>query len=182
MANIEKYDKKYILEKTIEYIEKHGVEYINARDLAKFMNISTQPIFRNFINMEDLKKQTYNEIKKRYLEYVKVNTVENDYLFSISYNLVIYAKNNPNLFKTIFYSELSESRTLKQILESEQNKIVIEKISKNYNISKKESEKICRDIRFYSHGLANQIVYKRVIIKDEEIKVILEDIIRKLLN
>ena len=182
MANIEKYNKQYILEKTIEYIEKYGIEDINARDLAKFIGISTQPLFRNFLNMEDLKKGAYVEIKQRYLEYIEVNTNDNDYLLSISYNLIIYAKKYPNLFKTIFYSNLAKSRTLKQILESEQNMIVIEKISSKYNISKKESEKICRDIRFYAHGLANQIVYERVIIKDNEIKEILNDVIKKLLG
>ena len=74
MANKEKYSKQYILEKTIEYIEKYGIDNINARDLGEFINTSTQPIFRNFLNMEELKKEAYYEIKNRYLEYVKTNT------------------------------------------------------------------------------------------------------------
>ena len=70
MPNKEKYNQEYIINKTIEYITQYGLEIMNARSVAKYIGISTQPLFRNFKNMEDLKKHVYVEIKKRYLDYI----------------------------------------------------------------------------------------------------------------
>ena len=59
MANKERYTKEYILEMGLKFVEEYGIESLNARNFAKYMNVSTQPIFRNYTNMNDLKEDIF---------------------------------------------------------------------------------------------------------------------------
>ena len=56
MARKTVFDREYILEKTSDFIKDYGVDAMNARDLCKYIGCSTQPLFKNFISMEGLKK------------------------------------------------------------------------------------------------------------------------------
>jgi len=182
MSNKQRYTNEYIMSKAIEYVEKYGFDKINARSLAKYMNISTQPLFKNYENLNDLKKELYIKIKKQYLDNVNSNINVDDYLFTLFYSIIDYAKQNPNLFKTIFYSDFSGSRTINEIINSEQNQDAIKKISYKYNLSKKKSEEIYRDLRFYTLGIANHLAEGTAIIENDELKEILKNLINKLLN
>ena len=62
------------------------------------------------------------------------------------------------------------------------NSNTIKKISKVYKISLQKSEEVCRDIRFFSHGIANQVADKIIIFEEDELKKILKNMINKLLN
>ena len=46
--------------------------------------------------------------------------------------------------------------------------------------SKKQAEKLYRDIRFYTHGLACQIACNSILITEEEIKKYIKETIEKL--
>ena len=51
-----KITKERILEGALALVRRSGADALNARDLAKFLQCSTQPIFSNFANMEQLKQ------------------------------------------------------------------------------------------------------------------------------
>ena len=51
------FNEEIILEKSKEFIKENGVDALNARNLCKYIGCSTQPLFRNFNNMEGLKKE-----------------------------------------------------------------------------------------------------------------------------
>lgn len=50
-----KITKEQILNVAINITREYGYERINARDIAKILKCSTQPIFSNYKNMEELK-------------------------------------------------------------------------------------------------------------------------------
>lgn len=56
MARQKVYKKEQILKSAYEIFEKEGFSGLTARNVAKTMNISTQPIYHEFKNMEDLKR------------------------------------------------------------------------------------------------------------------------------
>ena len=51
--------KKDVLKASVELIKDEGVEQLNARNIAKRLNCSTNPLFRIYRNMEELKKDVY---------------------------------------------------------------------------------------------------------------------------
>ena len=56
-----KVPKEAIVDKAFELTREYGFEKVTARMLAGELNCSTQPIFRNFDNMEDLIGQTFEK-------------------------------------------------------------------------------------------------------------------------
>ena len=55
MARKVEYDKEMFLIKAKDYINEFGIELLNSRDLCKYIGCSTQPLFRNFNNMDNFK-------------------------------------------------------------------------------------------------------------------------------
>ena len=116
MANKERYTKEYILDRGLNFVEEYGIENLNARNFAKYMNVSTQPIFRNYTNMNELKEEIFLKAKKDYISNIIENIDENDYLLSMLYLIIKFAKNHVNTYNTIFYSEFSVSRSVDEII------------------------------------------------------------------
>lgn len=182
MANKEKYTKEYIVEKGKEFIKENGFENFNARSFANYMGMSTQPIFRCYPNMQNFKREIYEMTRDSYLEYVFRNIDEENYLLTMLYYIIMFAKYNNNLYKFIFYSEFIGTRTIDEINNSIWNGKAIEIIMKKYSINKKECEEIYRDLRFYIHGIATQLATKTLKIEDDDIRILLKNIINKLLK
>ena len=68
-----KINKQDILTSSLEIIRKSGFEEVNARSIAKEMNCSTNPIFRVYKNMDELKEELIEDI----------NTIENLQIFML---------------------------------------------------------------------------------------------------
>ena len=184
MSKTEIYNKEFLINKAIKFLNENSmnIENMNSRDFAKYAGISTQPIFRNYSNMDEFKLDIRDCLKEKYSKYLAKNVDQNNFLFSLFYNFIKYAKNNPTSFKIIFYSTYASKRTMEEILNSKPNQESRIKIEKRYNLDSKKCEEIYRDLRLYCHGIANQIIYEKLIIKESDVKVLLENMIEKLLK
>ncbi len=170
MARTVKYSKEEILKISINYIKEKGYSQLTVRDLAKYIGCSTQPIFKNYDSFEkykiDLKHSIHNDYSKFIFEYVD----KEDYLYTISIAYAFYAKKEPNMFFSMFMADLAGSRTVTEVLNTERNKETILAMMKQYNISLEAAEKVYRDVRFYTHGLATQLCVSSIKLTDQEIK------------
>ena len=72
-------------------------------------------------------------------------------------------------------ADLAGSRTVSEVLNTERNKETIIAMTKQYNISLEEANRIYRDVRFYTHGMATQLSVKSIKLSEGEIK----DLIKK---
>ena len=67
-------------------------------------------------------------------------------------------------------TDLAGSRTVKEVLDTDRNRVTIEAMVKQYNISLEEAKKIYREVRFYTHGIATQLCVKSIKLTDREVK------------
>lgn len=180
MARKVSFDRDYILEKTSDFIKEYGVDAMNARDLCKYIGCSTQPLFKNFINMDGLKKSIKKYLHDYYDEFIYKIVDKEDYLYTISYAYALFAYKESKIFKALFMTELAGTRTIDEVLKSSWNLDTIKSIHKQYGLSKKQSERLYRDVRFFTHGLSCQIACNSIKVTEEEIKKLIKDIIVKL--
>ena len=98
-------NKKDIINAAVEIVRKDGYEALNARALAKALGCSTQPIFSNFRNMEELSGSVLKRSLEIYDEFVaKEFCKPHDYppykTNGMAY--IRFAIEEKNLFKLLF--------------------------------------------------------------------------------
>ena len=175
MARKIKYSKEDILEKSISFIKEYGYSKLTVRELAKYIGCSTQPIFKNYSNFDEYKVDLKKYLRKDYESFIYKIVDKEDYLYTISYAYALYAKREPNIFFSMFMADLAGSRTVRQVLDTDRNKVTIEAMTKQYKISIEKAEKVYQDVRFYTHGIATQLCVKSIKLSDKELQELIKN-------
>ena len=170
MARTIKYSKEDILEKSVLFIKEKGYSNLTVRELTKYIGCSTQPIFKNYENFDMYKNDLKKYLRKDYESFIHKYVDKKDYLYTISYAYALYAKKEPNIFFSMFMADLAGSRTVNEVLNTQRNMETIKAMVTQYNISLEEAERVYRDVRFYTHGIATQLCVKSIKLTEEELK------------
>ncbi len=178
MARTIKFSKDELLKKSVEFIKEYGYSKLTVRDLAKYIGCSTQPIFKNYDNFDLYKDDLKKYIHEDYYSFISKYVNKEDYLYTISYAYAIYGKKEPNMFFSMFMADLSGSRTIREVLDTDRNMETIVAMTKQYNISLEMAEKVYRDVRFYTHGLATQLCVGSIKLTDKEIEELIKNNIK----
>ena len=93
--NIKK-DRAEVLDAVIDIIEKDGADAVSARSVAARLNISTQPIYREFGDMDGLKKAAVARGFDIFFDYIKGDATTQ----AVKY--VLFASEHKNLFHFLF--------------------------------------------------------------------------------
>lgn len=97
--------KQAIIDASIDLIRESGHEAFNARALAKRIGCSTQPIFSNFKNMEDLLENVLKDTLDIYNAFVadSIRSGESEPAYKANGRAYIrFAMEERNLFKLLF--------------------------------------------------------------------------------
>ena len=170
MARTIRFSKEEILEKSVSFIKEYGYKNLTVRELSKYIGCSTQPIFKNYTNFDEYKKDLKKYLRKDYETFINKYIDVNNYLYTISYAYLLYSKKEPNIFGALFMNDLAGSRTVEEVLNTDRNVPTIEAMTKQYKISLEDAKRIYRDVRFYTHGIATQLCVKSIKLTDNEIK------------
>lgn len=177
MARNVVFNEQYVMNLLVNYIKDNGIDRFTVRDIAQYIGCSTQPLFRLFDNTDNLKKVLKVYLHKDYEDYIAKYVDKNDYLLTISYGYAMYAKEVPNVFKTLFITELAGTRTMDEVINSSWNRGTIEAMSRQYNLSIKDLEKVYRDVRFYTHGISCQLSCNSIDINNKELLMLIKNMI-----
>lgn len=98
MPPVIKTDRAAMLDAAIDIIEAEGRNAVSARRIAKRLEISTQPIYREFKDMDELMKETLKRGYEIFAQYMAGEALEQ----SVKY--VEFAVERKNLFNFLFRS------------------------------------------------------------------------------
>ncbi len=171
MARTTIFQEDMFFEKALLFIQEKGIESLNVRSLCEFIGCSTQPLFKNFNNMDEFKMNLKNYLYHYYEEFIEEIVEKSDYLFTKSLAYCLFSLDEPNLFKALFMT----GEKIDSILNLEE----LSFFSKQYKYTKKEAERIFYDVQFYVHGLSCQIACKEITTTEREIKKLLKNMIKK---
>lgn len=180
MPPVIKISKQDIVNVSLTLLSKQGIAELNARSIAKALGCSTHPIYRAYKNMDELKLAIKTEIDQIYAEFILEQLDRNDYLFSMSYAYIQFAIQYPNYFNLLFISGIIGKRTINEIVTSDWNLDTIDAMQKQYNLEPKKASDIYRDVRFYTHGIATQIVSDIITLDVTTIRALIRNMINTL--
>lgn len=102
VARKKEIDKQRILDAAYKLAVRGGIESLTARNVAKAVNCSTQPIYLEFENMQDLRNQVLAKISDE----LKSNTLQQNFtgepLIDLDLSYLYFAKEHVDLFRAMF--------------------------------------------------------------------------------
>lgn len=102
VARKKEIDKQRILDAAYKLAVRGGIESLTARNVAKAVNCSTQPIYLEFKNMQDLR----NQVLARISDELKSNTLQQNFtgepLIDLDLSYLYFAKEHVDLFRAMF--------------------------------------------------------------------------------
>ena len=107
-----KISKQDIITAALDMVRQNGSAALNARSLASFLNCSTQPIFSNFANMEELRYAVIKKADELYSAYLTREIETQNYppykATGIAY--IRFAKEEKELFKLLFMRDRADEK------------------------------------------------------------------------
>lgn len=164
-----RFQKEDVLEAAFALTREKGVEALNARAVAKRLGCSTQPLFRVFASMEDVRQEMIRMSARRYDEYIAHSA---DYAPSLYLGTGMaylhFAMDEPQLFKLLFMrdrvsdgsQQRSDDDTLDYILS-----VVMEKTG----FSREKALFFHQRLWIFSYGLATMLATKYLTMSDDEL-------------
>lgn len=166
-----KVSKDYIKSEAFQMTKESGFEAVTARKLAERLNCSTQPIFRVYANMDELKVDLYEMAA----DYVRESMArykgksEPAYL-SLALGYIEAARNEKNLFRLIAsVDDMNIEGDGEFLLKGEAGNYP-GMLSGAEKLTDEQKGELIRAIWFLVHGIATLLVAGRTRISDEEIR------------
>ena len=103
MPPIVRFSREAVLDAAYQLIRREGPSALNARAVAKELGGSTQPIFRLFSGMEELKSAVTELALTTWKERMKVRMRDSAFPYlTIGMSFLLFARDEPELFKLLF--------------------------------------------------------------------------------
>lgn len=102
MARKKTITRDHILNAAYEVVAKEGFSRFTARNIAAKMKCSTQPIYLEFKNMDDLKNVLVTEITNNVLTKLLKKEVTGNRLIDLGLNCIEFANKEKQLYKALF--------------------------------------------------------------------------------
>lgn len=171
-----------ILNTTYALVRQEGFSKVTARNVAKRMKCSTQPIYLEFNSMGELKEEVYAKMEgelKRWLHGKQAN-VASDPVIALCLGYVEFAVAEPLLFRSITMDEDGLISELKSFILSEFKSAMA--LSSRYQAYQGPKEALIGQIWIITTGMASAMTSHLVDLDNKQLISVFEWYITQLLS
>lgn len=143
-----------IIRTATDILRREGYQGVNARKIAKELGCSTQPIYSEFGNMEELKAELKKEAERSYTDKVRRFTANSTYSPYMAYGLgfLSFAKEEKELFRYLYMQERHGGGG--QSIDDVNAPEIIRVMAQQYGIPENTALRFHYDMSIYSYGMA----------------------------
>ncbi|OPX45094.1 hypothetical protein CLHUN_09810 [Ruminiclostridium hungatei] len=160
--------KENIIEAAFTLTRERGWEYINARSLALQLACSTQPIFRVYKDMAELKRDLFSYAEGFYNEYIQGRINPDNIFLSIGMAYISFAKEEPNLFRMIFMNNHFKVNNFIEMTDGDENAMIAAGIAAANNIGIEDARLLYAETWLFTHGIASMLVTNSCAFQEKE--------------
>lgn len=169
MPPIPSVNRKEILNAAVSLVRSAGIDAVNARSLADVLGCSTKPLFRVYANMDALKQDVLKQLDAYYNSFMSQRICPKNRLLTQSIAYVEFARQEPNIFNTLFMNRTCQGKSTVEILDADWNQESIRNAQEVTGLSLEQTRCLFRDVWLYSHGIATQIVSNAINLPQKEV-------------
>lgn len=179
-----RFTREEITTAALSIVREDGLGALTARTLGKSLGCSSCPIFTVFSNMEEVHQAVIEAAKKIYKEYIEKGIPENPAFRGVGEQYILFAINEPNLFKILFMTENESVPVFSGVLPliDESYSEILLSIEEGYGLTEKEAEQLYRHLWVYTHGIATLCVTKMCRFTSDEISAMTTEVFLGLLE
>ncbi len=170
-----KIKKEDLIKGSIKIIRDEGDSNLSARNLAKVVGCSTQPIFRLFTNMDDLKRTVYDDVYELQKKYLLRGNEHQVPFIGVGLSYIDFATKEKNLFKFLFMSSFTKYNNILEMADNEDGKKYTEMIIKSTGLSPESSKQIYINTWLIIHGIASMMATTNSKLTRNDIETIIFD-------
>ena len=171
MPAIKELSKEHIVKVAVKMVNETGWDSVNARSLAKKLNVSTKPLYRIYNNMDEIKEDIYKEISRQYDEFINSRIDNKKALITLCIAYVEFAQEYKNLFISLFLSNNLKWQNFENVLDEKWNQSTIINLVNKHGYSFEEAKSLFMNLWLYANGLATLIATNDLVIDEKEILV-----------
>lgn len=138
MARKKEISKDKILDTAYKMAIKDGIEGLTARSIAKAGHFSTQPLYLEFDNMEDLRAQVLKKISDDLRAHILQQKYTGEPLIDLDLSYIDFAEKHVNLFRAMFVDGKFGSKIIADTLMD----LGVEKFNEQYPDTDYDQDKI----------------------------------------
>ena len=170
-----RYTRDDLLSAALALVRRDGMDALNARALAHELGCSTQPLFREFASMAEIKQEVYKRAFDVYSGYINESmSWDMPKYKSTGMAYIRFARGEPELFKLIFMHVRPDGRRGDMKDDPNMN-YVAETIMRATGFTREQALSFHLRSWIFAHGLATLLVTDYVDLSDEEISLLLSD-------
>lgn len=160
-----RFTRDAVLHAACQLMRREGIEALNARAIAKELGGSTQPIFRLFTNMEDLRRELILYVAHQFQAHAEADMAQSDSPYiQLCTTYLLYGRDEPELFKLLFMRDrVSEG----QYSDQTNFDLVFNIIKKETPLDDETALRFFERTWLFIHGLAVCIATKYIPCQDE---------------
>lgn len=160
-----RFTRDAVLHAACQLMRREGMEALNARAIAKELGGSTQPIFRLFTNMEDLRRELILYVARQFQAHAEADMAQSDSPYiQLCTTYLLYGRDEPELFKLLFMRDrVSEG----QYSDQTNYDLVFNIIKKETPLDDETALRFFERTWLFIHGLAVCIATKYIPCQDE---------------
>lgn len=160
-----RFTRDAVLHAACQLMRREGMEALNARAIAKELGGSTQPIFRLFTNMEDLRRELILYVARQFQAHAEADMAQSDSPYiQLCTTYLLYGRDEPELFKLLFMRDrVSEGQNSDQT----NFDLVFNIIKKETPLDDETALRFFERTWLFIHGLAVCIATKYIPCQDE---------------
>lgn len=169
-----KVTREEIVEAALALVRESGAEALGARTIAARLHCSTQPVFSNFANMEELHHAVTEAAYERYFGYLEAEMARGVYppykAFGMAY--IRFAGEERELFRLLFFRDRKEEGVPPRADWTAS----IELIMQANGFSQEMAERLHMELWVAVHGIATLTATSFLSLDEEQISRMLTDI------
>ncbi len=110
-----KYTKEQIIEAALDVVSQQGMDALTAKELGHALHTSATPIFTVFDSMQAVQEAVKAAAMERFASYAHKTDVDMPIFKQVGIQMILFAKEEPNLYRLIFMSKNSDVKSFADI-------------------------------------------------------------------
>ena len=172
-----KFTREEIVEAALMIAADRGIKALTSRELGAALGSSARPIFTVFESMQEVRAEVRRAALARFEEYAEKAKDYTPIVKQVGLQMVIFANEQPKLYRLLFMSEKPEAQTFDDIVKNlgDVAFMCVDVMQKDYDLSREEAKLLFRNVWIFTYGVGALIASGMCSFSQDEVHEMLSD-------